>query len=255
MRLTQRTILKTAFLAAALVATVTIGLASRAGADSFNPEQKKEIEALIRTYLLENPEVVIEAAMKHRAQQEAEAAVQQKKAVASAIVSLKKDKSYPRVGNAEGDVQFVEFFDYQCSFCKQVLPTVMDLLEEDKKLDVVMVEFPVLGPVSEFAAKAALASRNQNKYMEFHVALMGQRGRLNERKILKIAEDLGLDINQLQKDMNTPEITSHIQQNRNLAEALGLRGTPAFLIGKEIAPGAISKAQMMEMIDAARQGS
>lgn len=246
---------KHALTGAAVALSLMAGITGAAQSEEFNPDQKEQIEQMIRNYLLEHPEIVIEAAQKYRAQQEEAERDRVAGAISGAVLALKEDESYPRVGNADGDVQFVEFFDYQCGYCKQVFPMVMDLLEEDKQLDVVMVEFPVLGPVSEYASRAALASKKQGKYMEYHVALMENRGRLSESKILKIAESVELDVDQLKKDMDTAEVSLHIQKNRHLAQALGLRGTPAFLIGEGIAPGAISKDQMVEMIENARQGS
>ncbi|RED51993.1 DsbA family protein [Aestuariispira insulae] len=248
--------LKALFLGAAMTAGISLPAAiAPAHADSFSNQQRSEIEQMIRDYLLEHPEIVIEAAMKHRAAQEEAERVQQAGALKGAAAFFANAKDFPRTGNAEGDVQMVEFFDYQCGYCKKVFPQVMDIMEEDGKLDVVMVEFPVLGPVSEYAAKAALAARNQGKYMEYHVALMGYRGRLSEKVILETAEEVGLDADQLQKDMASDEISSHIARNQELASALGIRGTPAFLIGSELAPGAIDKAAMEEMIANARKGS
>ena len=226
-----------------------------AQAQDLSKEERQNIENVIRDYLMEHPEIIFEAAAKYRAQQEAEQKAMQSQAMTGAVRYFAESTEHPRAGNREGDVQMVEFFDYQCGYCKRVFPQVMDIMEEDGKLDVVMVEFPVLGPVSEYAAKAAYAAKKQDLYFEYHVALMEHRGRLSEKIILEVADDVGLDLDRLKADMESEETLSHIARNMELASALGIRGTPAFIIGSELAPGAIDRDEMLKMIENARKGS
>ena len=241
--------------AAVLMAGLSLGHApGQAVAEDLTEAEKSRIEQVIRDYLMEHPEVIFEAAAKYRAQQEAEQQAGQAQAMKGAVQFFADSKELPRAGNPDGDVQFVEFFDYQCGYCKRVFPQVMDIMEEDGKLDVVMVEFPVLGPVSEYAAKAALAAKKQDLYFEYHVALMGHRGRLSEKVILEVAEETGLDLDRLKADMESEEVLGHIARNVELASALGIRGTPAFIIGSQLAPGAIDKDQMEKMVSDARKG-
>lgn len=243
-----RHILVTAlFVAAALF----IG-ATTVKADGLDDKQKSEVEAMIRDYILEHPEVVIEAIQKY---QENERVAQQQKsaqALASLASVFEEEGAFPRSGNKDGDVLFVEFFDYQCGYCKKVFPDMMAIADNDKDLNVVYVEFPILSEQSVTASRAALASEKQGKYMDMHKALMGHRGSLSDDVIMKIAASVGLDVDRLRADMGSDEITAKIQRNRELASALGLRGTPAFVIGDNLAPGAISKDQMLDLIKQAR---
>lgn len=239
-------------LAALILVTAAVFMTTAtAKADSLDPAQKKEMESVIREYLLNNPEVVIEAIKKYQEQEQLAQQADTAKALES-VSTVFKDGEFPRSGTKDGDVLFVEFFDYQCGYCKKVFPAVMEIVNEDKNLDMVFVEFPILGEASVIASKAALASRKQGKYMDYHVALMEYRGRLSEPVIMKIATSVGLDADQLRSDMQSEEVEAHIQRNRELAKALGLRGTPAFIIGDSLAPGAISVEQMQQLIKQAR---
>ena len=133
----------------------------------------------------------------------------------------------------------VEFFDYNCGFCKRALPDVLRLIEADKDLKIVIKEFPILGAGSMFAARAAIASRRQNKYHEMHLALAKKRGAVNEAAVLKIAKSVGLNMEQLQKDMKSEAVTKIIQRNHAVARALNVNGTPAFIVGDQLLPGAV----------------
>ena len=161
----------------------------------------------------------------------------------------------PVSGNPKGDVTLVEFFDYQCGYCKQSLKPVRDLLETDRQLRVVWKEFPILGPVSRFAARVAMASKKQGRYLEFHGAVMGSRGKLTEDRVMAIAGSVGLDIQRLRRDMEDPAIENYLDETIRLARVLGIRGTPAFVIGDTLVPGVVGGARLKEFIAKARSGS
>ena len=163
------------------------------------------------------------------------------------------DPDAPVAGNPQGNASLVEFFDYRCPYCKQVEPALEALIAEDKQLRLVYKEFPVLGSASVTAARAALAARKQGKYDAMHRALMSLKGEINEAAVFKTAGSIGLDVERLKRDMAAPEIDRMLKANTSLAEALDIRGTPGFVIGNEIVPGAISLETLKDLIDAARR--
>jgi protein-disulfide isomerase len=223
--------------------------------ETFKAMEKEAFDKAVRTYILEHPEVIIEALEKYEAQERNA----QEKAAAAALIA-QKDKLFehpmtPISGNRKGDVTVVEFFDYQCGFCKRTLSTVLEVLDSDKQVKVVWKELPILGPASEFAARAAMASNKQGKYQQYHVAIMSARGRLTPEKVLRLASKVGLDVDQLKRDMEDPTITAYLQETLQLAQTLGINGTPGFVIGNKLIPGAIDKSRMQELIAAARNQS
>ncbi len=220
---------------------------------SFTPQQQQEIERIVRDYLKTHPEVIIEAAKALEAKEQEAQQQRVKAAIDANRDKLINDPDSPVMGNPKGDVTVVEFFDYQCPYCKKMTAPLNDAMAKDGKLRVVFKEWPVLGPESLIAAKASLASQKQGKYKEFHNALMDTKGRLNETVIMSIAEKSGLDIKRLKKDMDAPDVQDELKQNQALAATLQLEGTPAFVIGSQMAPGAISADTLKDMIDAARK--
>ncbi len=146
----------------------------------------------------------------------------------------------------------VEFFDYNCPYCKRAMPEIDALLAEDGNIRLVLREWPILSEGSAIAARAALAARKQNKYAELHNALMGARAKLDEQSVLRIAGEVGLDVEQLKVDMQSPEVEEHIATSLRLAEALGFNGTPSFVVGDQLIPGFVEKAQLAEVVAAAR---
>ena len=149
----------------------------------------------------------------------------------------------------------VEFFDYNCPYCKRSVPTITKLLEQDEDIRFAFKEWPILGPASVFAARAALAAEKQGKYEPFHFALMGAKGRLSDEQVLKVAEEVGLDVDQLQADMKSRDIDAAILKNKALAQELGINGTPAFVIGDTVVPGAATLTRLKDLVEKARQGS
>lgn len=245
------------FAAAALPAL--IGLASPTGAGAQQPALdtpagKAAIEQIVRDYLLAHPEVLVESLTAFQERQEAAQAEAQRGALASRQEELFRNPSSPVAGNPQGDVTLVEFFDYQCGYCKAVHADVRRLLESDGKLRLVYKEFPILGPASLTASRAALAAQRQGKYDALHVALMENRGQLDDDKVFRIANSVGLDMERLKKDMESPEIQETLQRNMRLASELNIRGTPAFVVGDQIIPGAVGLDRLRELVAAGRAG-
>jgi protein-disulfide isomerase len=216
--------------------------------------EQGKIEQIIHDYLLAHPEVIIEAVSKYQAEQEKATAAAQAKALVDRREELIHAPDDPVIGNTNGDVTIVEFFDYQCPYCKSSASSVLETVSTDGNVRVVFKEFPILGPASDYAAKAALAAHKQGKYRELHMALMTFKGKLTEEDVMRLATDVGLDTTRLAQDMAAPNIAESIARNHALAEALGVRGTPAFVIGDQLIPGAMSVDEMRQRIAAARQG-
>ena len=228
--------LRTAFLAIALLA-----LPTAAAADEFNPKQRDEIGAIVRDYLLKHPEVLLEVSKElDKRQQEAEDQ-QRNGAVAENADALFRSPSDFVAGNPKGDVTMVEFFDYNCPWCKKSMPEVLRLIDEDKNLRLVMKEFPIFGEDSEYAARAALAARKQDKYWPFHLAMLGHEGKLSKADVDEIAAAQGLDMVKLKTDMDSPEIVAVIARNQQLANTMAITGTPAFIIDRKVIPGYLPK--------------
>jgi protein-disulfide isomerase len=187
---------------------------------------------------------------------EARQAEAQAAAVAATLADeralLERDPNAPVLGNPEGDVTVVEFFDYNCPYCKRAMPEIDALLAEDGNIRLVLSEWPILSEGSAIAARAALAARKQGKYAELHNALMGMRGQVGRQSVLRIAGEVGLDVEQLKVDMQSPEVEEHIATSLRLAEALGFNGTPSFVVGDQLIPGFVEKAQLAEVVAAAR---
>src|SRR5262245_31930567 len=208
-------------------------------AAEFSPQQKKELGDIIRQYLMENPEVVRDAMQElDRKQQVAEdqARADSLKTMSGDIFRNGDDLVG---GNPKGKVTLVEFFDYNCGYCKRAFPDVMKMIDHDKDLKLVMKEFPILGPGSVYATRAALASRKQGKYWEYHLAMMAHKGRIDEQVADQIAEAAGLDMKKLKADMQADEVTQVITRNMQLADSLKIQGTPAFIIDETVIPGAV----------------
>lgn len=217
-------------------------------------EQRKFIERVIEDYLLRNPEVIERAMEALEARREAA----KERATVAALERYRRDlyekPASPVGGNPDGDVTVAEFFDYRCGVCRRVHPIVGKLVSSDGKIRRVYVEWPILGPDSVFAARAALAARHQgkDKYFRFHDLMMEARGRLDSGKVLSLAERAGLDRKRLERDLGAPEIARIITRNYAIADALGLNGTPSFVIGKTVLRGARDLTGMRRIVAEAR---
>lgn len=214
---------------------------------------QEQVEQIVHDYLMANPEVMIRSIDAFYKRQEEAAKAEEGRLMSNLLPMFKNSEEYPVGGNPNGSVTMVEFFDYQCGYCKRVFPQMTELMKDDQDLRVVFVELPILGPVSLIASQAALAAREQDKYMEFHVELMGARGGMNEDRIYSIADSVGLDIDKLKADMKSETVKTQINRNRQLSQMLNISGTPAFIIGDEVVRGAIDKGQMKALIEADRE--
>ena len=209
---------------------------------------ENQVKKLALDAILENPEIIMQAV----------AILQQrekKRAASSANtvrLQLESDPNAPNLGNPEGDVTVVEFFDYNCPYCRSAGETMQALLAADANVRVIYLEWPILGEDSVIAARAALAAREQGKYEAFHWALMNGEGRVTEAIIFKVARDLGMDVVKLEADMVSPAVEAHIALSNALAQQLGFTGTPAFIVGDKTAPGMLSFDEITRLVADAR---
>jgi protein-disulfide isomerase len=244
---------------AGLLALAGLPHGAQAADDVFSGKHKDAIHKIIKQYLLAHPEVMDEIVAgwqryqnTKREKQARERMVEMRKAIVAYRQEIFHSKFDFSNGNPKGNVTMVEFFDYNCGFCKRALPDVLSLLKNDKQLKLVYKELPILGPGSLFAARAAIAAKKQGKYWKFHLALMRSRG-ANEPLVLSIAKQVGLDVEKLKKDMEAPEIRAEIDTNLQLAQKIGVNGTPAFIIGNRAVPGALGLAGLKAQIAGVRK--
>ena len=246
-----------------LIAAVCAALLATAApqavrAQNFLPAQRGEVERVVHDYLLAHPEVIQEAMTELEKRQAAAEAEKHKVAVKEHAQKLFSSPNQVTLGNPSGNVTFVEFFDYNCGYCKRAMTDMLTLIKTDPKLKVVLKEFPVLGPGSVEAARVAVAVHMQDKtgkkYLEFHTKLLGGRGPADEAHALSVAKDIGLDMGRLEKDMKSPEVKTTLDEDFKLAEALGLNGTPSYVIGSDVVVGAIGLPGLQEKVNNARCG-
>jgi len=225
---------------------------ARAQSDAVTQAPDDEFGQRVRKYLLANPEVIVETMQTLEARRLQADETEAQSALSARVDEIFSDPDSPVGGNTDGDVTMVEFFDYNCPYCRQMTPIMAEAEASDPGLRIVYKEFPILGPGSIFAAKAALAAERQGRYVEFHKALMNADGRVDQALTLSIAEKAGLDIERLKQDMQDPAIQAEIDGNLELAQALRINGTPGFVIGDEILRGATDLSTMTGLIEAAR---
>lgn len=209
---------------------------------------KVEMEQMFREYLLTNPEIIQEAitVLQNKIKQRRENDIST--VIENQIETIENPKGLYINGPADADVTLVEFFDYNCGYCKAAFKDVNRLLSEDKKLKVVMYELPILSPSSLTAARASLAAMKQNKYWEFHSSMIGNRGSLTDELVFEHAKNVGLDIVKLKIDMVSKEVEQALIFSAQMAEDLNINGTPAFIIGGRLIPGAIGYQNMFNLI-------
>src|SRR5690242_16291861 len=249
---------KLRILAAASAVVLTFAAPGASSADEFSKPQRDEVERIVREYLVAHPEVIQEAMSELEKRQTAAEVEKRKSAVKQYSQALFSSPRQVVLGNPSGNVTFVEFFDYNCGYCKRAMDDMLTLLKDDPKLKIVLKEFPVLGPGSVEAAQVAVAVRMQDKtgkkYLEFHQKLLGGRGEANKARALAVAKDDGLDMARLDKDMASPEVKATLQESFKLAEALGLNGTPSYVIGDNVVVGAVGLDALKEKVNASRCG-
>jgi protein-disulfide isomerase len=225
-----------------------------AAAAEFNDKQRDEIGEIVREYLMQHPEVLLDVSKALEAKQQEEEDKLRLAGVTENKEEIFRSPNDYVGGNPQGDVTMVEFFDYNCSWCKKGMPEVVDLVASDKGLRFVLKEFPIFGEDSEYAARAALAAKKQGKYWEFHLALLGHEGKVDQGSVDEIAKARGLDVDQMKKDMDSDEIAGVIAANQALAQKLAINGTPAFIIDNKVVPGYLPKAGLAEKIEQVRAG-
>ena len=208
------------------------------GASAFTPAQRKELESIIKDVLLANPEIMLEVQNALEAKMDKIQADRMAVAIKEHAGELFRPAASPVVGNVKGDVPVIEFFDYNCGYCKKAFTDLAQVMEKDKKVRVILKEFPILAKGSEEASRVALAAKMQGKYWEFHRAMLESHGQANEASALRVAEKLGLDMARLKKDMASAEVRNEIESTRALATKMGIQGTPHFIVGDRIIPGA-----------------
>jgi len=245
-------------LAPALFALALCATPPLASAQSFSDGQRGDIETIVRNYLVAHPEVLEEAMTELSKRQAAAEAEKHEAGVATNAETIFNSPRGVVLGNKDGDVTFVEFFDYNCGYCKRAMADMLDLLKTDPKLKVVLKEFPVLSQGSVEAAQVAVAVRLQDpggkKYLDFHQKLLGGRGPADKARAMAAAKDAGLDTARIEKDLASPEVRATIEENFKLAESMGMNGTPSYVIGKQVVIGAVGIDNLREKIGVARCG-
>ena len=243
----------------AFAAAVSLALAGAAPAvaQSFSADQREEIGKIIKDYLLTHPEVMQDVIAELEKRQQSADAEKHRAAVVENKATLFSSPHQVVLGNPQGNVTMVEFFDYNCGFCKRAMTDMLDLIKTDNNLKFVLKEFPVLGEGSVEAARVAVAARMQDangkKYIEFHQKLLGSRGAADKMRALGVAKEVGFDMPRLERDMGSDEVKKTIEENMKLAEALGVNGTPSYVVGEEVVIGAVGLDTLREKISAERK--
>jgi protein-disulfide isomerase len=237
-------------------ALLVFTLPQTARAAEFSKPQTTAIEKIVHDYLVSHPEVIEEAIAELQKRQQASEAAKHQDAVKAHAKELFNSQDQVVLGNPKGNVTLVEFFDYNCGYCKRAMGDMLTLLKSDPNLKVLLKEFPVLGPGSVEAARVAMAVRMQapKKYLEFHTKLLGERGHANEARALAVAKDMGLDMARVRQDMKKPAVEQALRQDFALAQALGLNGTPSYVVGDQVVVGAVGLDTLKQKISKARCG-
>jgi len=239
-------------LAVPLAAAMLLAAPVAAPAQTFSPDQRQQVESIIKEYLIAHPEVVQEvlaAVDKHQKDAEAQ---QQRATIRANNATLFNSPHQVVLGNPNGKIEMVEFFDYNCGFCKHALPDMVKLLDTNHDIKFVLKEFPVLGEGSVEAAKVAVAARMQDpkKYMQFHQKLLGGRGSADKARALAVAKEVGFDVARIERDMASEEVNTTIAEDMKLADALGINGTPSYVVGEDLVVGAVGFDELKKKIDA-----
>ncbi len=239
--------------AVAAIALVLAPAAARALSDADRPA----IEGIIRDYLMKNPELVRDVMRELENRQEMAEEKKRQEAIKTHRALLNKSPRGVVVGNPKGDVTLVEFFDYNCGYCRRAMVDMFELVKADPKLKIVLKEFPVLGPSSVDVARVSIAVRMQDKsgvkYLDFHRKLFATRGEINRERALAAAREAGLDMARLERDLQSAEINATLEESAMLADALGLSGTPSYVVANEVVPGAVGYAALKAKVDAVRR--
>lgn len=219
------------------------------------PATGDALQNAIHDYILAHPEVLIQSLQIAREREQIRQEAQSKNLISSLRKELADDPMTPFRGNPNGGVTLVEFFDYRCPYCRQVEPWLQTLIKNNPDLRVVEKELPILGPASIYEARIALAANRQGKHGQFHDAVMAKKPNVDEATILQLAGQAGVDLDRIKTDMNSPEVDAEIKRTLEIAKLLRLNGTPAFVVGSELVPGATDLETMQSMVDEARHGT
>jgi protein-disulfide isomerase len=233
---------------------VSLCAPSEAGETFSATSDNETLQKAIHDYILAHPEVLIQSLRASKEREQERLAALSKSIIASFKKELVEDPDAPVMGNPAGDVTLIEFFDYRCPYCRQVEPFLQSLMKDDPGVRIVQKEFPILGPASVYAARVALAAQKQGKHKQFHDALMAKRSNLDEATVLSVASEVGLDVDRIKADINDPGVEREIRRNEEIAKALRVSGTPAFIIGTELVPGATNLDTLKSMVEDARHG-
>ena len=235
--------------AAFLAVSALVGLAPTTASAADELSEKRVME-IVEKMLREQPEIIVEALTAYQAKQELEEKERQREMLSSNNRNLYNRPGDPFIGNPDAKITVVEFFDYRCGYCKRVLKDVVALTEANPDIKVVFKEFPILGDASVLASRISLAVNEvaPAKYAEFHKKVMGGRGAVNKASLLRIADALGIDTAAVEAAMEAKAVSSAIRENYELAEQLGIRGTPAFVVGDQVIPGAVDRATLEKLI-------
>src|ERR1700727_1220095 len=254
MLMTSRLSALTLFTAAMMLA---LPAATPTRAQTFSGDQRQEIEGIVKNYLLQHPEVMQDVMAELEKRQKAAEAEKNRAAVADNNATIFSSPHQVVLGNPQGNVTMVEFFDYNCGYCKRAMSAMLDLIKTDGNLKFVLKEFPVLGEGSVEAARVAVAARMQDgtgkKYIEFHQKLLGGRGAADKMRALAVAKEVGFDMPRLERDMGSDEVKKTIEENMKLAEALGGNRTPSYVVGADVVVGAVGLDSLREKISAERK--
>jgi protein-disulfide isomerase len=243
-------------LALAPALALVLALAALAPATAQTQPDKVMIEKIVKEYLLKNPEIIQEAMVELERRQREEEAKAVKRITADPKSPLYASEHHTVIGNPNGDVTLVEFFDFNCGFCKKGLADVQKLLDTDKNIRVILKEFPILAPGSRDASVVALALRDQfdaDKLWKFHVNLLNARGTIGRDQALGVAKDMGADLRKLELAMTSPAIQMALEESKLLADALGVNGTPSYVVAEDLIVGARGFGELQKRVEAWRQ--
>ena len=248
-----------AFSVALLAAFLAIPAATPAPAQTFSPDQRSQIEQIVKEYLLSHPELLQDIMAELEKRQTAADVEKHRTAIKEHGPAIFTSAHQVNLGNPQGDVTLVEFFDYNCGYCRRAMSDMLELLKTDPKLKFVLKEFPVLGDGSVQAAQVAAAVRMQDKsggkkYLDFHLKLLGGRGQADKARALAVAKEVGFDVARIEKDMASDEVKAQLQESFKLADALGLNGTPSYVVGSDVLVGAVGLETLKEKVNTARCG-
>ncbi len=238
----------------ALLTSAALMVASPAFAQKVLTE--KDVEAIVIKVIKEKPEMIVESLQTMQNKLQAQQGEEQQKAVKANYKALTQNALSPIAGNAKGDVIIAQFYDFHCGYCKRMLPVVQELIGSDKNVKIIFIDFPILSEDSVVAAKASVAANRiaPKKYMEYHSALMNYAGKYDEATVIKLAKDIGIDGDKLAKEMSSDTVKKYLAEMKALGEKMGVRGTPAMVIGQQMYPGALDVEAVKQAVAKARSG-